>query len=206
MGSELRQELGAPLLPDVPAFRMAVPEGWIAFAATPENERALLQQASKRLMQQHRPDLMAEVQAMTTQSFKRLRSERGFMVVMPGDTTPEELFLPTAIHGSVRAATAQYTLDQVVKGAVARWGARPLDSNKQIAAWRQEGKISVQGEDVSTTTAAYLIPIPGAKRSRALQLVAAFVHPDERDPDDDLIEQWIDLIDAHVATFAWEKP
>lgn len=205
MAGDLRNELGAPAFPDVPAFRMAIPEGWEAHSLSPETEQKLISGASSRLMQLHRPDLAAEMRAIAQQSFRQLRAEKGFMVIAPGPSTPEPLFIPTALHGVVRGQAPGFTLDQVVKTAARKHGARPLDANSRIAAWRQSGTISVLESPVMTTTAVYLIPIPGTQRKRALQLTAAISHPEERDADDQLLETWFDVLDAHVATFTWEQ-
>jgi hypothetical protein len=50
----------------------------------------------------------------------------------------------------------------------------------------------------------YLTPIPGSRRTEALQLTATLVHPTDTDPTSDIaMKSWLELLDAHVATLAW---
>ena len=72
-GMNLRDELLGTARP-VPEYTLVLPSGWAEYDATAESERELVRLASTRLRQQHRPDLDAQLRALTGRAVARPRA------------------------------------------------------------------------------------------------------------------------------------
>ncbi|WP_072314593.1 hypothetical protein [Agrococcus sp. Marseille-P2731] len=188
----------------VPAFRMLLPQGWVAHRPDERGERQLLDAAAKKLAAAGRPELLAQLRAHASVAYRQLREQRAFLVIMPGEGTPQALFLPATITGIERVDTPDAPVREVVIDAIRSKGAKPLDRAGMIVRWVERRDVALDGEQTATTSISYMIPIPGAERRRAVQLTAVITHPTDLPADDEVLERWIALIDTHVATFSWE--
>lgn len=188
----------------VPAFRMLLPQGWVTHRPDEETQRELLDTAAKRLATAGRPDLLVQLRRHAGTAFSQLREQRAIVVMMPGEKTPPSLFLPATITAVERVSTPEAPVREVVIDAIRRKGARPLDDRGAIVRWLERREVELDGESSATTSIVYLIAVPDTGRRRAVQLTAVITHPTDLSADDEVLERWIALIDAHVATFAWE--
>ena len=184
---------------------MLLPDGWQGQPVSRESEESLLEAAQARLAKASRPDLLGTLRAYVRKSFDQLRRKGAFGVVMPGPDAPESGVIPASLILLERRGTAEASLDDLVRHAVIKYEARPLDRQAQIMRWRQERSETMDGTELGVTTLTYVIPIPGSRRTRALQLQATIGHPTEIDDDDFTLDAWVALFDTHVATFAWES-
>lgn len=188
----------------VPAFRMLLPEGWVSHRTDEQTQEELLATAARRLAAAGRPDLLVQLRGHAAKAFSQLREQRAIMAIMPGEGTPPALFLPATITVVERVSTPEAPVREVVVDAIRHKGAKPLDDQGMIVRWVERRAVELDGESSATTSIVYLVPVPGTGRRRALQLTAVIAHPTDLSADDAVLERWIALIDAHVATFAWE--
>ena len=201
-GMNLRDELLGTARP-VPEYSLVLPSGWAEYDATAESERELLRLASTRLRQQHRPDLDAQLRALTGRAFAGLRSANTHRIYLQTEAWADELVLPLSITAAVRTAPGGGTLDGVVAELI-RDGATSLHGDKRFVRWERDTTVAVGTTTVGQRTAAYLTPFPD-RRTKALQFTAVAVHPVD-DPTEawrPVVERMLELTDAVVSTFAW---
>lgn len=203
--TSLREEL-LGRVPALPAFRMMGPPGWELHEMAPEVEQRLTARARERLMAAHQPVLFARLGPLVAEAFSSARAQGAMFMIMPGADTPGGLLAPVTILGSLQRSSPSVPLDARVSEAIENHGARALDGSRHFLRWEHRKRARIDGDEVDTRTLVYLTPIPGTGRSSALQLTATIVQPVERDPEIDArIAEWVDVIDASVATFAWVR-
>ncbi len=188
----------------MPELRMMLPPGWVLYDTSAETERALLDKARARLREAGRPETYALVSAHVERALAAARKQGAFMMIMAGDEAPEWATVPVSILGTLVKGTPAVSLDAMVADAVERRGARALHDSRQFLRWVDRRTVELSGETAGAYTVVYLTPIPGSRRTQALQLTATLVHPTETDPESDAaMRAWLELLDAHVATLAW---
>ena len=101
----------------VPAFRMLLPQGWTAHRPDEQGQRQLLDEAAKKLAVAGRPELLVQLRAQAATAYRHLREQRAFLVIMPGEGTPQSLFLPATITGIERVGTPEASEAEVVVDA-----------------------------------------------------------------------------------------
>ncbi|MDF2919244.1 MAG: hypothetical protein K0S70_3461 [Microbacterium sp.] len=201
----LRDEL-LGRMPSIPAFRMMGPPGWELQEMAPEVEQRLVARARERLMAAHQPVLFARLDPLVAEAFSSARAQGALFMIMPGADTPTGLLAPVTILGSLQRSSPSAPLDARVAEAIENHGARPLGGSRHFLRWEHRKRARIDGDEADTRTLVYITPIPGTGRSSALQLTATIVQPVERDPDTEArIADWVDMIDASVATFAWVR-
>lgn len=205
MATGLRAELLGGDTTGLPACSMILPDGWIAVTPDDASRRALVGKARQRLAEAHRPDLYGQLQPLVDQAFAQLKRLNAFVLLMAGPGAPDWAFLPASVTGTVVESNERRSLSQVVSHAIAEYGAIPLGHTRQIVRWIRPGTVELQGEQLTTTTLVYMIPVPGTQRSRAIQFTVPIAHPADVTTGDEVIQRWITLFDAHVATFSWNK-
>jgi hypothetical protein len=201
-GMNLRDELLGTTRP-VPEYSLVLPSGWAEYDATAESERELVRLASTRLRQQHRPDLDAQLRALTGRAFAGLRSANTHRIYLQTEAWADELVLPLSITAAVRTAPGGGTLDGIVAELI-RDGATSLHGDKRFVRWERDTTVAVGTTTVGQRTVAYLTPFPD-RRTKALQFTAVAVHPVD-DPTEawrPVVERMLELTDAVVSTFAW---
>lgn len=185
---------------------MMLPSGWVAYDTSEKTEQDLLAQARARLMPQHQVALQGMLEAHVARAMQAARDNGAILTIMPGSETPDALFATASMIATVREATEQYSLDDVVVDIIQRRGGQSLDENKRIVRWTEAGKAQISGEDVGAYSVFYLTPVPGSSRRRALQFALTVAHPPEIDIEtDEVLAGWVALVDAHVATFRWSS-
>lgn len=190
----------------IPAFRMMGPPGWELHEMVPEVEQRLVAQARERLMAAHQPVLFARLGPLVAEAFASARAQGAIFMIMPGADTPAGLLAPVTVLGSLQRSAPSAPLDARVADAIENHGARALGNSRHFLRWEHRKRARIDGDEVDTRTLVYLTPIPGTGRSSALQLTATIVQPLERDDDTEArIADWIAMIDASVATFAWVR-
>ncbi|WP_194409234.1 hypothetical protein [Microbacterium cremeum] len=201
--TSLREQLGGGRH-GMPELRMMLPPGWVLYDTSAETERALLDKARARLREAGRPETYALVSAHVERALAAARKQGAFMMIMAGDEAPEWATVPVSILGTLVKGTPAVSLDAMVADAVERRGARALHDSRQFLRWVDRRTVELSGETAGAYTVVYLTPIPGSRRTQALQLTATLVHPTETDPESDAaMRAWLELLDAHVATLAW---
>ncbi|QTV80218.1 hypothetical protein [Microbacterium sp. NIBRBAC000506063] len=90
-----------------------------------------------------------------------------------------------------------------MRTAIRSDGATPLLGDKRIMRVERETSDTLDGEPVLTTTIAYLTPIPGSGRRRALLLTAVIIRPPDAPADDAPLLQMKALFDVCVSTLTW---
>lgn len=189
----------------VPPCRMILPDGWIAVTPDEASKADLIDKARRRLAEAHRPDLYGQLRPLVDQAFTQLDRLDAFVVLMAGPDAPEWAFLPASVIGTIVESTAERPLSATVTHAIADYGAIPLGPNRQIVRWIRPGTVTIQTERMATTTLVYMIPVPGTQRTRAIQFTVPIAHPVDVPSDDDAIQRWVALFDAHIATFMWGR-
>ena len=200
----LRDELvGAPS--GIPQYSLVLPSGWAEYDTSAEAEQQLLNRATRRLREQHRPDVAAQLLALTGRAFGGLRSAATHRIYLQTEGWSDDLILPLSITASVRTAPGHGSLDGIVADLIRDRGATALGGDKRFVRWQSDGSVDVGGSRVGQHTIAYLTPFPEPGRRRALQFTAVIVHPSD-DPTEawkPLVTRMGELTDAIVSTLRW---
>ncbi len=199
----LRDELGVREDPD---FDITLPPGWSRHAPDAATQERLLSQLKERMMLAHRPDLYGQLRAQVEQSFTDMRKHGVFALFLPDGQDEDALQLPVSLNASIRRAEAGEPLDRLVAALIREHGATPLFQDKRTIRCERQYPMSVGSDTVINHSVMYLTPVPGAKRRRALQLVAGFGRPATLPEDDPKLSAMRYLFDACVATIRWRPP
>ncbi|GAB3120080.1 hypothetical protein [Glaciibacter psychrotolerans] len=201
--NSLRAELLGADPNAVPEFTIMLPNGWTEHDATPASEKKLLDQAARRLRDEHRPDLNAQLRALTGRAFTGLRTANTEKIYMHTEAWTDDLVLPLTITASVRTSPTGGSLDQHVVDLIRTKGATALHDDERFVRWESRSDVSLGTATVGQRTVAYLTPFPAGARTHALQFTAVAVHP-HGEGDLPLLDQMFLLTDAIVSTFAWK--
>lgn len=203
--NSLRSEvLGVAAPAGIPEFRMMLPPGWKAHDTSEATESSLIAQARERLRPAHRVDLQGILESHVASAMRAARDQGALMLAMPGPDTASALFAPASMITTLREATPDVSLDDLVVDVIQRRGGVPLDDDKRILRWVERRKTRIGSEDIGAYIVFYLTPVPGTKRQTALQFALTIAHPTDIDPDtDEQMTEWVALVDAHVTTFRW---
>lgn len=186
---------------------MIGPQGWELHEMAPDVEQRLVARARERLMAAHQPVLFARLGPLVAEAFASARAQGAVFMIMPGAETPPGLLAPVTILGSLQRSAPSAPLDARVAEAIENHGARALGGSRHFLRWEHRKRARIDGDEAETRTLVYLTPLPGTGRSSALQLTATIVQPIETDDETNArIADWIAMIDASVATFAWVRP
>ncbi|MGO1393057.1 hypothetical protein [Agrococcus casei] len=199
----LREQMGAKPDPD---FVLALPDGWARHTPTEELEAQWIRRASQKMMQQHRPDLDVQVRSMIRASFQQMRKERVLAFFAPDEESEDTLWLPLSLVASVRSTSGGVSLDDMVRHAIRNYDAKPLMGDMRIIRFERETVREQQGQPINQITVQYIIPVPGSRRQRALQLFASLVRPDGVDSFADHLAASRMLLDSIVASIQWVEP
>jgi len=200
--NSLRESLG--VVPD-PDFEMDLPPGWSRRAVDDETFDAMISGLKRRLMQQHKPDVFTEVRRMLKKSFDDMRQAGGFAFFVATEQDPATLWMPASMVASIRRAEPGSSLDDLARNLIVNRGATPLMDDARTLRYEQEKNIQLGGESVLSRSVTYLIPIPGTKRRRALQLDAGFGTPLTMPANDPYVLATKFLFDSCVSTLRWRE-
>ncbi|WP_022889715.1 hypothetical protein [Agromyces italicus] len=190
----------------VPSFSIVLPNGWEEFAPDAVAEQHLLGLAGDRLRTAHRPDLYAQLRAITGRAFAGLRASKAERIYLQTTEWESGLLLPLSITAAVRTAPDGGTLDPIVTDLIRTKGATALRGDQRFVRWESDSTMSMGSALVGQHTVSYLTPFPEPGRRRALQFTAVAVHPPTGDGDESwrpLVDGMAELTDAIVSTFEW---
>lgn len=188
----------------LPGYSLVLPSGWHEFAADAAAEQHLARLATARLREQHRPDLDAQLRALTGRAFAGLRASSTVAMYVQTEAWADGLVLPLSITASVRTAPGGGSLDDVVTELIRTSGATALHGDRRFVRWESDSRVAVGSATVGQHTVAYLTPFPEPGRRRALQFTAVAVHPADADESwRPVVERMTELSDAVVSTFEW---
>lgn len=200
--SSLRESLG--VVPD-PDFEMDLPPGWSRRAVDDETFDVMVSGLKRRLMQQHKPDVFTEVRRMLKKSFDDMRQAGAFAFFVATEQSRATLWMPASMVASVRRAEPGASLDDLARNLIVNRGATPLMDDVRTLRYEQEANIRLGAESVLNRSVTYLIPIPGSKRRRALQIVAGFGTPLTMSANDPYVLATKFLFDSCVSTLRWRE-
>lgn len=201
----IRAELSGGSATTVPPYRMVIPPGWEAYDLVPEAEGAVLARATGRLAEAGRPDLARQLAERVRRSLEDLRRQNAFAYALPVEGAPTWAIGAASLVGLKRTGTPELPLDEVVADAITRHGATPLGGDARIVRWAERRTATIDGERIATLQLSYIIPIPGSRRTQALQWVVNVSHDPELPADAPVLAAWEALFDVHMATFAWTE-
>jgi hypothetical protein len=201
--SDLRAELRGSIAPAIPQYRMLLPLGWQSFDLAPETERELVGAARARLTQGGRGDLAAGLAVQVGDALRSLRAQDAFAFALAGEAAPSWVLGAASLVGIRRAATVELPLDAVVEDAVRNRGGVAVGDGHRIVRWTERRPVTVDGVPAISFLINYLIPIPGTRRTQAVQWTATVAHAPDLPEDDPVLLAWVALFDHHVATFTW---
>ena len=196
----LRELLGAEPDPD---FSLVLPPGWVRRGVDEEEQERMLAQVRTRTMQAHRPDLHARMRVMVDDAFTQMRKVSTVAMFTAADDAPESAYLPASLTASIQHAEPGQTLDSYVRSTILADGATPLLGDKRIMRVERETSDTLDGEQLLVTTVAYLTPIPGSGRRRALLLTLVLLRGADVPPDDPPLLQMKALFDLCASTLTW---
>lgn len=199
----LRAALGVGGDPD---FALMLPAGWIRRPPDDETEQAIIASLQRRLMDAHRPDLYGRLRSQVREAFANMRKVSTLAIFMPGDDVPESAVLPVSLTASIQHAEPGQNLDGFVRDAIAHSGATPLLGDKRTLRVERTTTESLDGEPLRVTTVAYLTPVPGSQRRRALVLSLVVLRPIDVSDEDEFFVQMLGLFDLCVSTLVWLPP
>lgn len=198
--NSLRESLG--VAPD-PDFEMSLPPGWLRSAVDEQTFEAMVSGLKRRLMQEHKPELYVELRRMLKKSFDEMRQNGAFAFFVATEQQRTTLWLPASMVASIRRPDPGSSLDELARSLIVGRGAKPLMGDARTLRYEQEKTIQVGGDSVVSRTATYLIPIPGTKRRRALQIVGGFATPLDMASDDPYVLGTKFLFDSCVSSLRW---
>ncbi|WP_309102963.1 hypothetical protein [Microbacterium sp.] len=201
--SSLREQLTGTSGTVIPPYRMLLPPGWEAYDLSETTERELIQRASARLQAAQNPALAPVLAGRVREVLDQLRARKGFAYAFAGDAAPSWAIGAATLIGLKRISSPEATLDQLVERAIRHHDAVPIGEGEKIVRWTERRQVSVDGEDVASFLINYLIPIPGTKRTEAVQWTATVSHEADMPADHPNLLVWLALFDTHVSTFTW---
>lgn len=201
--TDLREAIG---LQADPEFDLELPAGWTRQEVAGDALESMLAAMRRRFMEQHRPDLYAEMKTMVKKSFEDMERNGVFAFFSPTKEGEGTLAIPASIHASIRRAEPGETLDDLARSLIQGRGATPLRGDSRTLRFEQEKHVKLGTETIVAQSVIYLTPIPGAKRRRALQLVAGFGRTVETPADHPNLQAMKLLFDACVSTLSWRPP
>ncbi len=199
----LRDDLGVQ--PD-PEFDMELPKGWARHGVGDDTMQAMLAKVKQRCMQNHQPQLFAEMKTQLEQAFADMRRSGVFAYFCPTDPDPSTLVLPASINASMRRSEPGQSLDDLARTLIREYGATPLLGDPRTMRFETEKTTRLGTETIVNHSAVYLTPVPGSMRRRALSLVAGFARTPDTPSDAQPIEAMRSLFDACVSTLRWRAP
>ncbi|MGI6879941.1 hypothetical protein [Microbacterium sp. gxy059] len=205
--SSLRSLLGAR--PD-PEFQLSLPRGWERMEPTQEAQDELERRLSRRFMHADGgPETMqafARIRGMLRQAVKDMREQRVIASFAPTADTDDVPFpVPASIVATIRTAPSTEEMDGYVKNLISSEGARPLTDNTSILRVERENIREEGGERVVLSSTLYVTPVPGARRRRALELLAGYARPADIPREDEQIQAVHAFFDLMVATLRWRE-
>lgn len=201
--SDLRAELTGGAGAAVPRYRMLLPPGWRSYDMGAQTERELVAAAKARLAEAGRPDLGAALGAHVKDAVAQLRAQDAFAYALPAEGAPTWVLGSASLVGLRRRSTPQWTLDDIVEDAVRNRGGVAIGEGHRMVRWTERHPTRVDGVEAVSFLIHYLIPIPGTRRTQAVQWTATVAHDADLAPDDPVLVAWLALFDNHIASFTW---
>lgn len=96
-------------------------------------------------------------------------------------------------------------LDDLARALIAQ-GGTPLLGDKRTIRCERSTRLGEGTDALVQHTVLYLTPVPGAERSRALQLAAGFARPIDSPSDAASLERLRALLDVCVSSLRWHAP
>jgi hypothetical protein len=201
--SDLRAELKGRVAPAVPQYRMLLPPGWQPYDLSADTERQLVGAATARLSQGGRGDLASGLAVQVADALRSLRGQDSFAFALAGENAPTWVLGAASLVGLVRKASPEFPLDAVVEDAVRNRGGVAIGEGHRIVRWTERRPVTMDGVAAVSFLINYLIPIPGTRRTQAVQWTATVAHAADMAEDEPVLLAWVALFDHHVATFTW---
>lgn len=198
--NSLRESLG--VTPD-PEFDMKLPPGWSRRSVDDQTFEMMVSGLRRRMLGQHRPEVFAEVRRLLKRSFDDMRQNGAFAFFVATEESPSTLWMPASMVASVRRPEPGSSLDDLARELIVNHGATPLLGDMRTLRYEKEKIVKVGAESILSRTVTYLIPIPGTKRRRALQIVAGLSTPPEMTVEDPYVVSTKFLFDSCVSTVTW---
>jgi hypothetical protein len=200
-------DLGVELRFGIPAFRIALPPGWVRHVPTNAAQDDDVKRASAIFKRANRPDLDAEFRTLMAQTTQAMARTKVFEIYRQEQVEMDDL-LPMSITASALSGTDGENLDGWVADAFRTKGAEFLDDARHIVRWSSEparpsGARRIEG--VGGRSLTYLIPVPGTQRRKALVFTTTIVIPDGEVLPAELVDAMELLSDAMISTFTWEQ-
>lgn len=196
----LRELLGGSKDPD---FTMVLPPDWERRSVDEAEQERVLGAMRARFVEAQRPDLYARMRQLVNESFQQMRKVSTLATFGPAENAPEAAFLPASLTATVQHAEPGENLDGFVRGAITNDGATPLLGDKRFLRVERETTQTLDGDRALVTTVAYLTPVPGSQRRRALLLTLVILRPEDVPADDPPMVQMKALFDLCVSTLTW---
>jgi hypothetical protein len=201
--SDLRASLAVSTPTGIPTYRMLLPAGWRSYDLSVETEASLVEAAVTRLASAGRPDVGSALAAQVRESVDTLRAQHAFVYALPTEGAPTWVLGGASLVGLRRTASPQVTLDDIVEDAVRNRGGIPVGEGHRMVRWVDRRRTTVDGVAAMSLLINYLIPIPGTRRTQAVQWTASVAYDAAMDQEDPVLVAWIALFDNHISSFTW---
>ncbi|PRB10338.1 hypothetical protein CQ047_07640 [Microbacterium sp. MYb72] len=203
--SDLRSELLGRRGATIPPYRMLLPPGWDAYDLSEQTEKELVKRATTRLRAAQATEaLTLNLSRQVRDALASVRAQNGFVYAFAGESAPTWALGSASLIGIKRAATPEAPLGRVVENVIANQGGVAVGEGHRIVRWTERRPVSMDDVDAVSFMINYLIPIPGSKLTEAVQWTVTVAHEADLPEDDPVLELWVALFDAHIATFTWE--
>jgi hypothetical protein len=192
--------LGVPPDPD---FDIVLPPGWSRRGVDDDTFNMMIAGLRRRTMEAHKPEIYAEARRLLKKSFDDMRQAGAFAFFSATEQDDSTLWIPASIIASIRRPEPGHSLDDFARDLIRNHGAAPLMGDMKTLRFEKESIVSMGAESVVSHSVTYLIPMPGTKRRRALQLVGGFSVALGTSSVDDRVAATKFLFDSCVSSLRW---
>lgn len=199
----LRAQLGGAEDPD---FELRLLPGWRRWKPDEAQRSTMMRGIDERLRAAGRPDLAAEAGALVHQSFRDMQRSSVIAAFTAMDEGDDTLWLPGSMVATIRRATPEYSLDDLVVHHIQQYGAGPLFDDKRFLRTERSLEREVPDGKIRMTSIEYMVPIPTSNRRRALCFTASLGTPVTVAADEPRIATMKLAFDAMVSTLRWVPP
>lgn len=188
---------------EAPDFEISLPPGWSRREATPEALADVTASIKQNLMRAHQPQMFGTLDRLLREAFDGMRQAGAFAFFAPIDPPEDAPLMSASILARIRRSEDGQPLDAMARTLIRSHGATPLMGDARTLRYEVEKNVRIESETFVNHSITYLTPVPGARRRRALELMASIVRPVDVSGDAPRVVAQKNLMDLCAASLRW---